>query len=112
MPDYFFHYTSRQAAQDVSAMGYLMPGPRGKLYLTETLYTSGAEAANRLAITGKPVEVIGFVPKRLVNQTGQPQAVRPLREGALLIREGGGTELWVSDPIPAGDVHWLELNAP
>ncbi|HXF50905.1 MAG TPA: hypothetical protein VNM43_04415 [Dehalococcoidia bacterium] len=112
MPDYFFHYTSRQAAQDIIGSGYLMPGPRGKLYLTEALYTSGAEAANRLAITNKAAEVVGMIPRAVVGGARPPTAVRPLWEGGTLTREGGGMELWVSHPVPAGAIQWLELSVP
>lgn len=112
MPEYVFHYTSRQAAQDIIGSGYLTPGPRGKLYLTEVLYTSGAEAANRLAITNKPVEVVGLVPREAVDKATPPRPVFPVWEGATMIREGGGLETWIDHPIPSGDTQWLELSAP
>lgn len=96
MPKYVFHYTSRQAAQDIIGSGSLKPGPRGKLYLTEVLYTSGAEAANRLGITNKPVEVVGLVPREAVDKASPLGHVFPVWEGATMIREGGG----------ARDVDW------
>ncbi len=112
MPNFLFHYTSCESVQSISASGYLRPGQSGKLYLTEDLYTAGAEAANRLAITGKPVEVVGVVPReRVVGDEGS-EYVRSVRLGRALLREGGGREPWVSQVIQSGAIRWLELSAP
>ena len=37
----YYHYTSRQAAQDIICTGLISPGPSGRIYLALILYVIG-----------------------------------------------------------------------
>ncbi len=58
MPDYYFHYTSRQAAQSIASVGEIEVGRNGFIYLTLDVYDSGRIATDVLAIEGKPLDVV------------------------------------------------------
>jgi len=78
MGHYFFHYTSRRLAQEVIVSGWLWPGRGGRLYLTQDTFERGADAANRLAISGKPVELTCIIPKDRVTDVSQERHVEPI----------------------------------
>lgn len=109
----YYHYTSRQSAQDIGCTGQLEPGRSGFVYLTPQVHGSGIDAADDLAIIGKPVE-IGVE----VDTTGIPLTpatpVSPLRDSSgALIRRGGGTEVKASQPVPVPNpTKWMRLIEP
>ena len=92
MSSYVFHYTSRELAQAIRISGQLRPGLGGKLYLTDETYEQGGEAAQKLAIIGKPVEVVLVVPELVTSELGEPRPVEPLLAPDGDLRPGGGTE--------------------
>lgn len=117
MPEeYVFHYTSREAAQDIINEGKIKAGPLGRIFLTDGLYSSGAEAADRLGIVSKPVEVVFLIPHRLVTQgfdiisievdIGSPERIDSVRdtETGQLLRKGGGTQYKVSGEISFANI--------
>lgn len=108
MPDLLFHYTSRESAQAIRIGGRLRPGRGGKLYLTPTPYESGAEAAARLAILGKAVEVVLVVPLATARGVTEPSLVESiLGADGRELRPGGGLEQTTGyDVVSAGLVNW------
>jgi hypothetical protein len=101
--NYFLHYTSREGAQGIAAVGYVVPGRSGIVWLTKDLYTFGADAADRLGIVNKPVEVAFLVSPSPSAVVG-PFVVEPVREpGGRLdvnpIRRGLGTEYRIMSSV-------------
>ena len=108
----YLHYTSRQAAQAILAAGYIQPGTSGKIYVTDDLYVTGAEAANRLSIVNKPVEGVLLVPTEEVG-TALPASVEELYDGnGELLTQGGGVEYEVETLIHVKSPAWLDLSRP
>ena len=110
-PNLCYHYTSRYAAQNIISTGRLSPSAGGVVFLTPDLYRSGAEAANRLAIIGKPAEV------RLEIPLNRLAAMSPLTSVQIytqfgLFREGQGHEFTVDRPIDVRDLAWYPLSVP
>lgn len=115
----YFHYTSRAHAQQIWIGGELRPGASGVLYLTPDLYDKGYQAAESLAIRGKPVEVaLAFeddhVQKSCRNgEDLSPTRVEPIREGGRLVRVGGGAECFMKSTLPlTTEVMLLSLREP
>ena len=109
----YLHYTSREAAQGIVATGIMRPGRSGRVYLTRTLYTVGAQAVDQLSITGKPVEVALFISVDQVPSTVGPLPVEPLQDAeGNPLRNGGGVEFTVERPIraPRDPGTWLTLG--
>ncbi len=46
MPDHYFHYTSRQAAQSIGSMGKIEAGASGGIYLSLDVYSEGTRATD------------------------------------------------------------------
>jgi S1-C subfamily serine protease len=103
----YYHYTSRLAAQDIISMGLLQLNANGVLFLTPDVYQYGAEAANRLAIEGKPVDVRVEIPAHLVTNPGPTTWVV-----ATARRDGLGKELTVTHPIKVAGLTWTALLWP
>ncbi len=114
VPDYYFHYTSRQAAQGIRSSGRMEAGANGVVYLTLDTYSEGTTATNALAIEAKPVEVVGMIPGYLVSPMLPATVVLPTYDAVTgkLKRRGGGSQLTVPGPLPATDVHWFGLSPP
>lgn len=114
MPDYYFHYTSRQAAQSITSVGKIEAGVSGFIYLSLDVYDEGAEVTNALAIEGKPVEVVGMVPGTLLMPSPAVSSVLPIYDpvNGALRRRGGGSQVKIHGPIPASRVRWLTLSIP
>lgn len=118
---WFFHYTSRDAAQLISVGRQLRPGAGGVLYLTWDVYDRGREARESLAIPGGPVEVVLVIDtedvRRAVAGTAQhlqPRVVRPLRlgmSGSIWLR-GGGAEVLVNGTVSCSQIRALALAVP
>lgn len=114
--EYVFHYTSREAAQNIINEGKIKAGPLGRIFLTDDLCSSGARAADRLGITSKPVEVVFLIPHKLVKRgfeflqidldIGSPEPIDFVRdtETGQLLRKGGGIQYKVSGEIPLGNI--------
>ena len=112
MPDYYFHYTSRENAQSISSSGRIEAGAAGRIYLSLDPYGQGVEAVNRLAIDGKPIEVVGLIPGSLVTPPPPVGFASPLYDPyGRLRRFGGGSEVKVAGPLPS-PVTWFTLSAP
>jgi hypothetical protein len=77
------------------------------------MYDQGADAANRLAVTGKPIEVCLEIPQALLRFPSPVRRVLPFHgaDGAVE-REGLGTEFTVHDEISVRDLRWRALAAP
>ena len=118
MPDCYFHYTSRPAAQGIANARRMEAGASGFIFVTPDVYERGTEAADRLSIPkGRSVDVVAVILAASLG-TGSPippgSLVLPLSDPVtgLTERRGGGAELLVSGPIPATDVRWLALSPP
>lgn len=122
MPQHYFHYTSRQLAQEIVIAGKIRPRSSvGRIYLTQDTYSCGAEAAARLSIVGKPVEVCGIIPEDCVlsvlTNPDAPKHVEPLiGPDGLDIRPGCGLEYYTRpgekiDTDPKR-VHWFSVPVP
>ena len=102
-----YHYTSRHGAQDIISAGLLQLNPNGVTYLTPDVYEYGAEAANRLAIEGKPIEVSVAIPVRLLSD---PSPIT--RVTATARRQGLGNEFTITHPINISGLTWTALLWP
>lgn len=111
---YYYHYTSRESAQNIYCLGVLLPGLSGNIYLTTDLYAVGTEASQKLAIVGKPVELAFSLQANQIKHNPKSRLVQPLRgpNGAIR-RKGGGLELTVSSQISIfNDTIALSLREP
>jgi hypothetical protein len=108
---YYYHYTSRQSAQDIACGGQLKPGRSGSVYLTPQVYASGIDAADYLAIMGKPVEIGVEVD---IQGLGSPSPAHQLRDASgAITRRGGGLEIKVSSTLPISNpAKWMSLIEP
>lgn len=101
----YYHYTSRQAAQEISISGLILPSSDGLVYLTDVLYRFGWQATDRLALPSSnaevaiPVKIEEYVVWTGVVPTwGLPQVP--------LYRRGGGQQWVVDRPIPVDPYPW------
>jgi hypothetical protein len=83
------------------------------VFLTRDDYSAGAEAANRLAITGKPVEVRLEIPLDRIPVSWKERRVKPVLdpEGEVE-REGFGTEFQVNRDLDVRNLNWTNLGSP
>src|SRR6266508_3711736 len=103
-----YHYTSRQAAQDILAMGRLLPyGTLARIWLSPIRYASGAEAANRLAILGKTVEVAVEIPRTMIDNPTVSSLVLAEFNLGLMVRQGLGWEFSIQHDILVAGLLWL-----
>lgn len=114
---YLLHYTSREGAQNIIASGRLAPGPSGQLYFTDDLYLFGVDAAERLSIIRKPVELAVLVSWNDLprEELRDPRPAEPLQgPDGDYIRPGGGSEYYLSRPVPISREmeSWLVLQVP
>ncbi len=109
MPRSVFHYTSRRTAQDILISGRIKSGPSGKIWLTDEAYPRGMDAAEKLAITGKVIEVVLVVPEDSVAELTESRKVLAVMDpdtGSEL-RPGGGFERTTTKDIDiTGAVVW------
>ena len=114
MPDHYFHYTSRQAAQSVGSMGKIETGASGGIYLSLDVYSEGTRATDALVIEGKAVEVVALIPGSLLTPRPTVGVVLPLYDpvSGALRRHGGGSQAVIPGPLTASDVRWLALAPP
>jgi hypothetical protein len=109
----FYHYTSLQFAQDIGCTGQLTPGLSGFVYLTPQAYGAGIDAADELALAGKPIEMGIEIDIKGIS-VSSPAPIGPLRDSSgALIRKGGGTEVKAKIPVPVGNpTKWISLSKP
>ena len=109
----YYHYTSREGAQNIICAGRIIPGSSGYIYLSSVLYVIGFEAANALSITGKPVEMACEIPDNAVGAATTPRRVHLFRgpDGTIL-RRGGGNEVMTAQVIGARRLKWISLREP
>lgn len=115
LANYYLHYTSREGAHGIIAAGLIATGRSGKIYLTDRVYTFGADAADALSLMNKAVELACLIQGDGVGRLEGPFTVEPIRDGAgNLIRSGGGVEYYSFTPIPVGreKERWLGLLQP
>ena len=109
----YYHYTSRESAQEIAITGLILPSRNGLVYLTDVLYRFGWQATDRLALPYKNAEVA--IPVKPVESPvwagtvpiwGSPQFP--------LFRRGGGQQWAVLGPIPVEPYpwNWIELEVP
>ncbi len=109
----FYHYTSRQAAQEISITGVILPSKDGLVYLTDVVYRFGWQATDRVALLNKYAEVV--IPVRdeetavwvgVVPSWSLPQVP--------LYRRGGAQQWVVTGPVPVDPCPWtwIELEVP
>lgn len=121
---WFFHYTTRDAAQHIAAAGFIRPGPSGRVWLTWDIFSHGHQARQALALNRGPIDVLFAIDTETVRQVAmaygdpkdhlQPSAVRPIRLGGAgqLMLSGGGAEVTVGGPVPVNPIRVLGLSAP
>ena len=109
----YYHYTSRELAQEISISGLILPSSNGLVYLTDVLYTIGWQATDRLALPNTKAEVaIPVKIERGAVLVGNVPAWYDSQGTAF--RRGGGRQWVVSYPIPVEPYpwSWIELEAP
>lgn len=114
LANYYLHYAPREGTQNILAAGEIKPGRSGRVYLTSDLYPFGCDAADKLSIVNKPVELACLIEDALVVEPEGPSPVEPIRDGSGdLIRAGGGTEYYVTVPITVSrdKERWVGLLA-
>jgi len=109
----YYHYTSREMAQEISISGLILPSSDGLVYLTDVLYTIGWQATDRLALPNTQAEIA--IPVKIENDAvlvGTIPPWPPSQDSAF--RRGGGRQWVVSYPIPIEPYpwSWIELEAP
>ena len=107
------HYTSREAAQAIRSTGRIEAGAGGVIYLSEDAYEHGTQAADTLAIDGKPVDVVALVPASLLTPGPEVGVVLSIYDAlGRLKRHGGGTQILIPGPLVSAEVRWLGLTPP
>ena len=109
----FYHYTSRELAQEISITGVIIPSSDGLVYLTDVLYTIGWQATDRLALPSTNAEVA--IPVKIERDAVLVGTIPPWppSQGAVF-RRGGGRQWVVRYAIPVEPYpwSWIELEAP
>ncbi|MGH2599163.1 MAG: hypothetical protein ACRDJ9_07225 [Dehalococcoidia bacterium] len=111
MAEIVFHYTSCHGAQEIAISGVIKLNSERKAYFTDDTYSRGVEAARRLAIPGKPVEIVFAVEEARVAGLTAPRPVGPyIGPDGKNLRDGGGTERWTVQDVPAQNVAGWTLS--
>lgn len=105
-----YHYTSREGAQSIRASGSIFPGARGKVFLSPDLYAAGVEAAMKLAITGKPVEMVVVLPAPDIVVT--VEKVDGINLADRWLRPGGGSQIVFDSQVFSEGFPMLTLAQP
>jgi len=118
MPMVYYHYTSRQFAQDIHCTTRLN-SPSGINYVSPDFYESGAEATQALAITGKPVEAAYIVPDHALHiaLSGPVSPTRPVGPitdplTGVNTRKGHGNEIAIHTSITLNPLQCVNLVSP
>lgn len=112
MPDYF-HYTSRKAAQDIvcGVPSCLRRGKSGKIWLTQTRYATGCDAARELAIENE-IGVLFVIPDDHVPRVSTLSRVNQIDSPDGVARVGGGFECTIEDDLLIGAAQVVALGYP
>jgi hypothetical protein len=103
--DNYFHYTTRENRDRIRNDNSLDPSPKdGVLYLTRDVYTSGAQAQNRLHMRRTP-EGAFIIPGSLVPGAKGPTPV--LGPNGV---PTGGREYKYPGSIPAAGLVWIDIG--
>ena len=115
----YFHYTSRHLAQEIIISRKLRPrNPNGRIYLTQQTFSKGAEAAAKLSILGKPVEVVCVIPEDKIKnilENDEPSHVNPIIDpNGNDLRPGCGKEYFTEKgkTIDINGCNWYSLPIP
>jgi hypothetical protein len=112
----YYHYTSRQAAQEIICTGIINPGKAGRVYLSSELYATGAAAADALGIVSKPVEIAFEIssdpPPAGLSLPFQASPV--LGPFGNVIRRGGASETYTTNAVTIlqDESKWLSIREP
>lgn len=120
MATFYYHYTSRETAQDIYCTRMINNPITGDNYITPELYTSGAEAAQALSIMRKPVEVGYAIPEYVLHSIlAGPVPMSSIVLGitnpatGTLMRQGGGNEIIIQAPITSNPIFQsINLTSP
>ena len=111
--DIYYHYTSRESAQEISISGFIFPSSNGFVYLTDVLYRFGWQATDRLSLPYKNAEVA--IPVKIEGSTYWLGVV-PIWGSPLNppFRRGGGEQWVVAGSIPVDPYPWtwIQLEVP
>lgn len=109
----YYHYTSRELAQEISISGLILPSSDGLVYLTDVLYRIGWQATDRLSLPYKNAEVA--IPVKIEEGAAWSGIVPTwyAPQGSVF-RRGGGRQWVVDYPVPVDSYPWtwVELEAP
>lgn len=109
----FYHYTSRQAAQEISITGLILPSRDGLVYLTDVIYRFGWQATDHLALPNNSAEVA--IPVQIQENAVWLGNVPLWNLPEVPLFRRGGAQQWVVagpiriDPFPWA---WIELEVP
>ena len=109
----YYHYTSRELAQEISISGEILPSDNGLVYVTDVLYRIGWQATDKLALPSTNAEVaIPIKVEQEVKWAGPILPMRPPIDPRL--RRGGGQQWAVPGPIRIDPYpwSWIELEEP
>ena len=89
----YYHYTSRELAQEISIAGVIIPSSDGLVYLTDVLYTIGWQATDRLALPETTAEVA--IPVKIESDAVLVGTIPPWppSQDSAFRRGGGGSGL-------------------
>jgi len=110
----YYHYTSRESAQNIACGGKIIPGLSGRVFLTVCRYAIGHVAANELAIYGKAVEFGVEIDGVHVTNASRPRPAIPYQDQTgKVVRAGGGLELTAKQDIQISSSNkWFPLDIP
>ena len=114
LTNYYLHYTPREGAQNIISAGAIKPGRSGRVYLTRDFDPFGSDAADKLSIVNKPVELACLIQEDLLADLEGPSPVESIRDGnGDLLRGGGGSEYYVTSTISVSrdKEHWVNLRS-
>jgi len=110
-----YHYTSQQAAQDIHCTRTVKLNRARTIYLSDEKYRHGVDAADRLAITGKPVQCYCEIEVPAGVSVYGPSRIYPLIDPITrkVIRLGGGSEYTIHDEVSFSSIpKWKALRSP
>jgi RHS repeat-associated protein len=100
----FLHYTTAAGQAGIEASGTIRPGVDGRVYVTPTMYLTGAQAQTSLSLRATPTGYFVIPMSRLPGLQG-PSTVTP-HWG----QPGGGTEYWVTTAVNAVGLRWVPIE--
>ena len=119
MPQFYYHYTSRENAQRIIPLGKLKASRSGqRLWLTEDFYNRGVDAAKNLSIPTEVIEVVCVIPSIDIDNTvllSARRAADPAPWDPARDKTGGGSEYYTVNlgaEINVSHAAWIELASP